>query len=73
MRPPAGHLSKRQEAILRFLRARIAETGDPPYLREIADAVGLSSRSTVHHHLRLLERRGLVVRTDTHRRGYRPA
>jgi repressor LexA len=69
----ADHLSERQAAILHFLRERIIETGDPPVLREIADAVGLSSRSSVHHQLQLLERMGLVIRTGTHHRGYRPA
>ncbi|WP_326693220.1 MULTISPECIES: hypothetical protein [unclassified Streptomyces] len=43
------HLSERQSAVLRVLSQRIIETGDPPYLHEIADAVGLTSRSSVHY------------------------
>lgn len=69
----AEDMSERQEAILRFLHTHIAEAGGPPVLREIADAVGLSSRSSVHHQLQHPEASGLVVRTGTHHRGYRPA
>ncbi|WP_430542784.1 hypothetical protein [Streptomyces iconiensis] len=39
----------------------------------MAEAAGLSNRSSAHYHLQLLEQRGLVLRTETRRRGYRPA
>ena len=51
-----------QERILAFIKKEINEKGYPPSVREIADAVGLKSTSTVHGHLQRLEKKGLLHR-----------
>jgi repressor LexA len=56
------HLSERQREILEFLRNFTAHNGYPPSVREIGEAVGLSSSSTVHSHLNTLENRGFIKR-----------
>lgn len=68
---PSSGLSTRQLQILGFLRGAIAEQGFPPTLREIAQAVGLRSPSSVVHQLDQLEAKGLVVRADGRFRGQR--
>lgn len=57
--------SQRQDAIYRFLEDFAASHGYPPSVREIGDAIGLKSSSTVHAYLRMLERRGLIHRDPT--------
>jgi repressor LexA len=59
---PDTRLSERQGGILRFLEGFIAENGYPPSVREIGEAVGLSSSSTVHSHLNALENKGFIRR-----------
>jgi len=51
-----------QEKILAFIKSEIRIKGYPPTVREIADAVGLSSSSTVHSHLDRLEKKGCIRR-----------
>lgn len=51
-----------QQKILDFIKSEIQSKGYPPSVREIADAVGLKSTSTVHGHLQRLEKRGLIHR-----------
>lgn len=51
-----------QQRILDFIKAEIQSKGYPPSVREIANAVGLKSTSTVHGHLQRLEKRGLLHR-----------
>lgn len=51
-----------QQRILAFIEQEIAQKGYPPSVREIGDAVGLKSTSTVHGHLRRLEARGMLRR-----------
>ena len=51
-----------QQRILAFIEQEIAQKGYPPSVREIGDAVGLKSTSTVHGHLCRLEARGLLRR-----------
>ena len=51
-----------QQRILAFIEQEIAQKGYPPSVREIGDAVGLKSTSTVHGHLRRLEARGFLRR-----------
>lgn len=51
-----------QKIILEFIRDQIAMRGYPPSVREICDAVGLKSTSTVHGHLKRLESKGLLRR-----------
>ncbi|WP_153945067.1 MarR family transcriptional regulator, partial [Acinetobacter baumannii] len=58
-------LSKRQLAILDFIKKEVKDKGYPPSVREIGEAVGLSSASTVHGHLARLEKKGLIRRDPT--------
>ncbi|MCQ2513904.1 MAG: transcriptional repressor LexA [Ruminococcus sp.] len=54
-------LSKSQQKIFDFLKQCSAD-GRIPSVREICDEVGLSSTSTVHHHLKALEEKGFITR-----------
>jgi len=58
-------LTTRQQEIWQFLAAYVDEHGYPPTVREIGEAVGLASPSTVHAHLASLEREGLIKRDPT--------
>jgi repressor LexA len=58
-------LTTRQQEIWQFLAVYVDEHGYPPTVREIGDAVGLASPSTVHAHLANLERAGLLRRDPT--------
>ena len=58
-------LSSRQQEILAFVNAHVDEHGYPPTVREIGQAVGLTSPSTVHAHLEKLEKAGLIRRDAT--------
>ena len=58
-------LSKRQAAILDFIKHEVQTKGYPPSVREIAEAVGLASSSTVHGHLSRLEGKGYIRRDPT--------
>ncbi|HEU4363234.1 MAG TPA: transcriptional repressor LexA [Mycobacterium sp.] len=71
MRTPAGGteqkaakstLTARQRTILDVIRASVTDRGYPPSIREIGDAVGLTSTSSVAHQLRTLERKGYLRR-----------
>jgi len=55
-------LTDRQHKILDYIRYVTKVRNYPPSVREIGEAVGLSSSSTVHNHLNQLERRGLIRR-----------
>ncbi|TYS91265.1 transcriptional repressor LexA [Rossellomorea aquimaris] len=58
-------LSKRQQDILEYIKIAVREKGYPPSVREIGEAVGLASSSTVHGHLARLESKGLIRRDPT--------
>jgi repressor LexA len=58
-------LTGRQQEIWDFLVDYVDRHGYPPTVREIGDAVGLASPSTVHAHLANLERAGLLKRDPT--------
>lgn len=58
-------LSKRQLDILDFIKNEVRVKGYPPSVREIGEAVGLASSSTVHGHLARLESKGLIRRDPT--------
>lgn len=58
-------VSSRQQAILEFIRNEVRMKGYPPSVREIGEAVGLASSSTVHGHLDRLEKKGLIRRDPT--------
>lgn len=59
MRKPRGD---NQQRILDFIKEEVQKKGYPPSVREIGDAVGLKSTSTVHGHLVRLEKKGLLHR-----------
>ena len=58
----AKEITGRQRQILQFILHHIEARGYPPTVREIGEAVNLSSSSTVHAHLRSLEDAGLIRR-----------
>lgn len=62
MKMPRGDT---QERIYEFIKQTIELKGYPPSVREICEAVHLSSTSTVHGHLARLEKRGLIRRDPT--------
>ena len=62
-------LSERQRRILTFLERYTAEHSYPPSIREIGQAVGISSTSVVDYNLRALEREGLIRRDREVSRG----
>jgi repressor LexA len=55
-------LTERHRQILKCIDTAMRERGYPPSVREIGDAVGLSSSSTVHAHLKTLEANGYIRR-----------
>lgn len=58
-------ISKRQRGILDFIESEMRDHGYPPSVREIGEAVGLTSPSTVHSHLNTLSRLGYLRRDPT--------
>ncbi len=58
-------LTKRQTMILDYIIRQIDAKGYPPSVREIGEAVGLQSTSTVHSHLTQMERKGYIRRDPT--------
>jgi repressor LexA len=58
-------LTARQRQVLEFIDEQIRRKGYPPSVREIGEAVGLSSPSTVHAHLAALEDKGYLRRDPT--------
>jgi repressor LexA len=63
--PDLPRISAKQERVLAVIRAWIEQYGYPPTVREIGRAVGLGSPSSVAHHLKALQRHGLL-RRDAH-------
>ena len=55
----------KQKEIYEFIKKQIKDKGYPPSVREICNAVGLKSTSTVHGHLQRLEKKGLIKRDPT--------
>jgi repressor LexA len=58
-------LTPRQRRIVEFIRETLNERGYPPTVREIGEAVGLTSSSSVHSQLANLERKGLLRKDPT--------
>jgi repressor LexA len=58
-------LTARQQEILDFIEEQMSSKGYPPSVREIGEAVGLTSPSTVHAHLATLQRLGFLRRDPT--------
>lgn len=61
----AEALTGKREEILDFIASSLRERGYPPSVREIGEAVGLTSSSTVHAHLAVLQREGYLRRDPT--------
>ncbi len=62
LRSVDSSLTERQRTILNVIRSSVTSRGYPPSIREIGDAVGLTSTSSVAHQLRTLERKGYLRR-----------
>jgi repressor LexA len=60
--PDATGLTPRQQRVLATIKAAIEKRGYPPSMREIGEAVGLTSSSSVAHQLRVLEEKGFLKR-----------
>jgi repressor LexA len=58
-------VTARQRRIIEYIKRTVQERGYPPTVREIGEAVGLTSSSSVHAQLANLERRGLLRRDPT--------
>jgi repressor LexA len=61
----APDLTARQQGILDVIEKQLRQRGYPPSVREIGEAVGLTSTSTVHSHLQTLEELGYLRRDPT--------
>lgn len=61
----AGNKDTRQMQVLNYIYTQVQDKGYPPTVREIGNAVDLSSTSTVHGHLSRLEKAGLIYRDPT--------
>jgi repressor LexA len=62
MPDPVTGLTRRQQAILDVIRDSVERRGYPPSIREICEAAGLASTSSVAHQLAMLERKGFLRR-----------
>ena len=60
-----GKISDKQKQILEYIKQEILNKGYPPTVRDICDAVGLKSTSSVHSHLESLEKNGYIRRDPT--------
>ena len=60
--PDAAGLTPRQRKVLEVIRDAVERRGYPPSMREIGEAVGLTSPSSVAHQLATLERKGFIRR-----------
>lgn len=57
-----GRKGEKQHEILEFIYQEVSDRGYPPTVREICNATGLASTSTVHGHLSRLEKQGFISR-----------
>jgi repressor LexA len=58
-------LTGKRREILEFIESSLSDRGYPPSVREIGEAVGLTSSSSVHAHLATLQKQGYLVRDPT--------
>lgn len=65
-------LTKRRQQILDYIIQATQEKGYPPTVREIGQEVGLTSSSSVHFHLKALEKHGYIERDGSRTRALRP-
>ena len=68
----SSDLNKRQKLIMDFIQERIKTKGYPPSVREIGEAVGLKSSSTVHAHLVQLQEKGFITKDPSKPRSVLP-
>jgi len=68
---PKGKLSERQKRMLDFIQKFSQQSGYPPSIREIGEAVDISSTSVVNYNLNRLVEEGLVARDQNVSRGIR--
>ena len=61
-------LTKRQKEVLNFVKEFMVSHGYPPTVREIGDALGLSSPATTHSHLSQLEEKGYIRKNNNKNR-----
>lgn len=61
-------LTEKQVKILSYIKHELTQRGYPPSVREICQAVGLSSTSSVHAHLNTLEHKGYIRKANNKRR-----
>ena len=61
-------LTRMQKVVYNYLKSQIKENGFPPSVREICDAIGLSSTSSVHAHLETLAAKGWIKRSKAKNR-----
>ncbi len=64
-------LSERQGKIVQFIKGFTLDNGYPPTIREIGEAVGISSTSVVNYNLNILQKEGYLTRDRTVSRGIR--
>lgn len=64
-------LTERERAVFEYIRSSLSERGFAPSVRDIRDALGFKSTSTVHMYLTRLSERGLIVREDGKSRAIR--
>jgi len=64
-------LSERQRKILQFIKSFTLDNGYPPTIREMGEAVGISSTSVVNYNLNILQKEGHLTRDRTVSRGIR--
>ncbi len=67
---PTEQLTDRQRKVIEVIRDSVQRRGYPPSMREIGEAVGLSSTSSVAHQLMALERKGYLRRDTSRPRAY---
>ena len=60
-----GKISAKQREILEYMKSEILNKGYPPTVRDICEAVGLKSTSSVHAHLETLEKNGYIRKDPT--------
>lgn len=70
--PSRQPLTPRQQEVLKVIETKIEREGYPPTIREIGDRLGISSTNGVNDHLKALERKGYLVRSQGKSRGCVP-
>ncbi len=69
---PTKQLTKRQGTVLEVIAKHIEEVGYPPTIRELGNALGISSTNGVNDHLKALEKKGYLTREDGKSRTMQP-